>query len=479
MRVRASFSGETRCRRELHGSLRRPSLIYIETAPAGHARLISCFFSHELGDGYLGNVDWRMCHPRFAAAAGGHLATPRRPSVFRFGHRRSDRDCDWRTLHDTIGVAVSMDVTKPKEAQELFSLASEASRLGVWDWDENTGRLLSDVATRELFDVPREGEVTLETFYDAIYPPDLERVKQVWRHAVESGERYELEYRVQRSNGAIRWVHARGHGFYDDKGKPLRMIGIVFDITDRKQLEEESRQRREEVVRLSRINLLGEMTASIAHELNQPLAGIISNANAAERFIDRGDVDLSEVREILGDIASDAHRASDVIQRIRNTIKKGAAVREHMDINDVVTKVAHMVQPDARLHSCELVTSLEKSLPPIEGDPVEIQQVLINLTTNAFDAMKGIPAAERKVEISTSSDNGTVGLSVRDHGPGISADAKERLFEQFFTTKEDGLGMGLAIVRSIIEAHGGNIAADNVDDGGARFYLKLPVNKGA
>src|SRR5262249_36337481 len=190
--------------------------------------------------------------------------------------------------------------------------------------------------------------------------------------------------------------------------------------------EAEAQQRREEVIRLSRINLLGEMTASIAHELNQPLSGITSNASAAQRFIDRGNVDLGEIREILVDIAADARRASDVIHRIRNTVKKGAAIRERIDLNGIVTKVAHLVQPDARIHSCQLEMSLEKGLPPIEGDPVEIQQVLINLAINAFDAMRETPLSERKVEIRTARGNGAVSLSVRDHGAGISENARER-----------------------------------------------------
>ena len=373
-------------------------------------------------------------------------------------------------------LGVSMDVTERKQTEQFLQLAAEASHLGVWDWDETTGKLSSDSATREIFDVPLEGEVTLDTFYRAIYPHDLERVKQVWRHAVESGLPYELEYRVQKSNGVIRWVHARGHGFYDDQGKPLRMIGIVLDITDRKQAEEEAQRRRDQIELLSRVSLLGETTASIAHELNQPLSGITSNASAAQRFIDRGKVDLAQLREILVDIGADGRRASDIIKHIRNTIKKGAALREHINLNELAGHVAHMLQPDARMHSCELTLSLAKDLPGIEGDPVQIQQVLINLVSNAFEAMNGTLPDQRKVEIATEKNGeGTVQMSVRDHGVGISEQARERMFEQFFTTKEEGLGMGLAIVRSIIEAHGGKISAENMNGGGARFYFVLPT----
>ncbi len=220
------------------------------------------------------------------------------------------------------------------------------------------------------------------------------------------------------------------------------------------------------------------MTASIAHELNQPLTGIISNANAGQRFIDRGDVDLDNIREILADIASDSSRASDVIQHIRNTVKKGAALRAEIDLNELVTRVVHMLQPDARARSCKVTMSLGELLPAIEGDPIEIQQVLLNLVGNAFDAMSGTPAERREVRISTRAhQDGKVQVDVRDSGPGIAEEVRGRLFDQFFTTKEEGIGMGLAIVRSVIESHGGRIAAENVVDGGARFYFTLPAAK--
>ena len=187
---------------------------------------------------------------------------------------------------------------------------------------------------------------------------------------------------------------------------------------------------------------------------------------------------LQTLRDILGDVESDAHRAYDIIQNVRNTIKKGDPTRRQIDLNELVTNVAHVVRPDAVGYSCEVETSLAEDLPPIEGDPVQIQQVLVNLVSNALDAMRQTPPDRRKVEISTAGNGeGEVRLSVRDHGTGIRTEVHDRLFDQFFTTKEHGLGMGLAIVRSIVEAHGGKIDAENVADGGACFYFTLPVTK--
>ena len=267
----------------------------------------------------------------------------------------------------------------------------------------------------------------------------------------------------------------------------LLISGLVANLVKRhraerslREAEDEARHHREQINLLSRVSLLGEMTASLAHELYQPLSGIITNANAGKRLIDRGKEDSETLREILVDVEADGHRAHEIIQDVRNTIKKGEPTRRRINLNELVTNVAHVVRPDALACSCELETSLATDLPLIEGDPVQIQQVLVNLISNALDAMRHTPPGERKGEISTAGDgDGKVRLSVRDHGTGIPTEVHDRLFDQFFTTKEQGLGMGLAIVRSIVEAHGGQIDAENVADGGARFYFTLPVAKPA
>ena len=220
------------------------------------------------------------------------------------------------------------------------------------------------------------------------------------------------------------------------------------------------------------------MTTSLAHELYQPLSAIITNANAGMRSIDKGKEDSGTLREILVDVEADGRRAHDIIRNVRNTIKKSHPTLRRINLNELVTKVAHIVRPDAVAYSCEVETSLAKDLPLIEGDPVQIQQVLVNLVSNALDAMRQTPPDRRKVEISTAGNgDNEVRLSVRDHGTGIRTEVHERLFDRFFTTKEQGLGMGLAIVRSIVESHGGDIQAENVADGGARFYFTLPVKK--
>ncbi len=268
-------------------------------------------------------------------------------------------------------------------------------------------------------------------------------------------------------------------------GTPLMFLSVLLEDDKRSQqalhkVEEEAHRQREQINLLSRVSLLGEMTASLAHELNQPLSAIISNASAGMRFIGKGTEDPTILRELLLDVVADGHRANDIIQNVRNTIKKGDSTRHQVNLNELVTNVAHVVRPDAVAYSCEVETSLADGLPLIEGDPVQIQQVLVNLVSNALDAMRQIPVDQRKVEISTSGNgDGQVRLSVRDHGAGISPEVQDRLFDQFFTTKKQGLGMGLAIVRSIVESHGGKIDAENMADGGACFHFTLLTTKRA
>ena len=374
-------------------------------------------------------------------------------------------------------IGVSVDITRQKEAQDLFRLAAEGSHLGVWHWDEVAKTLTWDGATRDMFGVSADEEITIDTFYRALHPDDAERVKQTWRQALELRLSYQIEFRTQRTDGTVRWVDARGRGYYDEAGKPLWMTGVLFDITDRKEAELQAQQNRDELSHLSRVAVMGELTASIAHELNQPLSGITSNAAAGQRFIDRGNVDLRELHDLLGDIVADGRRAGDVIRGVQGMVKKDVSAHRLINLNDIVISVVHMVKPSAMLHSCELGTFLDPDLPTVEGDPVQLQQVVLNLIINAFDAMRDTPLNLRKVAIATERDaDGVTRVSVRDYGVGIPEQARERLFEQFFTTKSKGLGMGLSIVRSIVESHGGTIAAENADGGGARFQFTIPAD---
>ncbi|MDH4230450.1 MAG: ATP-binding protein, partial [Nitrospirota bacterium] len=258
------------------------------------------------------------------------------------------------------------------------------------------------------------------------------------------------------------------------KGRPVFATGIIQDISDRKEKEEQSRLLEEELRHVSRVSALGEMTAAIAHEVNQPLAAIMSNAQAAQRILGNEHPDMSELREILADIISDDRRAKEVIQRLRAMLKKSEFEYVPVNVNEIIREVVPLVRSDLLIRGVWLSLELDENMPPVYGDRVQLQQVLLNLVLNACDAMN---SAEHKiVTISTSRrDSGEVIVRVSDNGPGIRGEHFSELFHPFFTTKEEGLGMGLAINRAIVSAHGGRIWAENNLRGGASFFFAVPV----
>ena len=445
----------------------------------------------ELGNGWAEGVhrdDFERCLATY------HEAFDRRES-FTMQYRLRRHDGVFRTITDE-GVArygpngtfrgyigACLDITESierekalREIKERVGLAAEAAQLGVWELDTNTGEVWISDKIRQLFQFGPDEKVTYTEFQQRVHPEDRARRNAAIERAIETRSEYEVEYRTLLPDGTIRWMTGRGRCITDDDGKSCRLIGVSMDVTNRKIAEEEARSRRQQLELLSRVSLLGEMTASIAHELNQPLAAIMSNASAGQRFIERGKVDPETLREILIDVAAEGRRAHDVVQNIRDTIKTGTFARYRVDMNQLVKNVTHLIEPNVTVSACEIETSLAPDLPEVEGNPVQLQQVLINLITNACEAMAEVPSAMRKVNIATERKNpDTIHVSVRDFGAGIPSEARSRLFEQFFTTKTEGLGMGLAIVRSIVEAHGGRIIAENVNNGGARFYFSLPI----
>jgi PAS domain S-box-containing protein len=381
------------------------------------------------------------------------------------------------TLTRLLGV--SMDITERKEAQELFTLATEASPSGTLLVNDQGRIVLVNAHIEALFGYEREELIGKPV---EVLVPERFATEHVARRteflAAPKVRPADLvgEVSARRKDGTEFPVEVGLNPIQTPHG--TLVLATVSDISARKLAEQEARRQHEQINLLTRVSLLGEMTASLAHELYQPLSAIITNANAGMRSIDKGKEDPGTLREILVDVEADGRRAHDIIHNVRNTIKKGDSTRHRIDLNELVTEVAHIVRPDAVAYSCEVETSLAKDLPLIEGDPVQIQQVLVNLVGNALDAMRQTPLSRRKVEIRTAGNgDNEVRLSVRDHGTGIRTEVHERLFDQFFTTKEQGLGMGLAIVRSIVEAHGGDIQAENVADGGALFYFTLPVTK--
>ena len=446
----------------------------------------------EFGNGWAEGVhenDLERCLQIYTSAFDA-----RQPFVMQYRLRRHDGEYRWVSdqgvprydAHGTFAgyIGSCVDVTELvnkdralRESEERMREAAEAVNLGIWEWDLSKDEIWASNTRRALLGLPASGKIGLEDFICRLHPDDRDRIRLAIDDAIHKGENFDSEYRLILPDGIERWMSTRGSVHLDDAGKPARLLGISIDVTARKQAELEAQRDRAELSHLSRVALMGEMSASIAHELNQPLAGILSNAAAGQRFLDRGIVDQAEIYELLGDIIADGRRASDVVRGIRGMVKKEQVTHRSMDLNEVVLDAVRMASGDALLRSCQVETSLDANLRAIDGDPIQLQQVLLNLVINAFDAMRETPTPSRKVLITTElNGDGTVLTSVRDHGVGISENMRDRLFDPFISTKTEGLGMGLAIVRSIVEAHGGTITAENVDDGGARFEFVLPVN---
>ena len=258
------------------------------------------------------------------------------------------------------------------------------------------------------------------------------------------------------------------------------MRGASRDITARKQGEEETQRLRQEIAHAGRVSMMGQLAASLAHEINQPLGAILRNAEAAELYLQQAPPDLDEIGAILADIRSDDERAGKVIDRMRGLLKRQTLDRRRLALGEIVAEVAALVRVDAATRQVKVDLEVPDDLPPVQGDRVHLQQVLLNLILNGMDALNGAAADNRRVRVAVRRDGGqAVEIAVSDAGPGIPAEALAHVFDPFFTTKPNGMGMGLAISRTIIEAHGGRIWAENTHGGGAAFRFTLPIAKEA
>jgi two-component system sensor kinase FixL len=287
----------------------------------------------------------------------------------------------------------------------------------------------------------------------------------------------DLEVDMRDRHGAI--LNTVLSGGRIDEGDAACFISIVRDVTEQRRREQELRRQREQLTHLMRVVVLGELAGALAHELNQPLAAILTNAQAGRRFLNREPADLGEVREILDDIVDEDKRAGDVIRRLRALFMKGEPVLQPLDLNELVRDALTLTRSLLDERKVNLALALAAPLPLVHGDRVQLQQVLLNLIVNASDAMGEAPPAGRRLAVATSTDpRGSVQLAVTDSGPGIPVEAIDKVFDSFFTTKACGLGFGLSISRTIIVAHGGHIEAANNPGGGATFRITLPANAG-
>ncbi len=380
----------------------------------------------------------------------------------------------------------NIDIEDRKQAEDalrrseaFLTEAQKLSKTGSFGWDVATGKISwSDQAYR-IFEYDRTVTPSLDLVIERSHPDDRRRVRRLIDSVSKDGRDWRIEHRLVMPNGAVKHVYCAAHPTSDASGR-LEYAGALMDVTESKQAQEALHQVQSELAHVTRVTTLGELTASIAHEVNQPLAAIVTSGEATLRWLAKEPPFLAEAREALGRIIRDANRASEVVKRLRALAKKSDPQMAPLDINDVINDVVALVQREVTSHRVWLGLDLGESLPTTFGDRVQLQQVVINLVMNGIEAMA--PVTERARELLISSrphPDRRILVAVRDSGPGISAEAKDRLFTAFFTTKRDGMGMGLSICRSIIETHGGELSAVNNDGPGATFHFTVPIVEAA
>jgi PAS domain S-box-containing protein len=363
-----------------------------------------------------------------------------------------------------------------RESEQRLSLATGAAKIGIWMRNLSEDQVWVSPNWRHLFGVSDDAAIYYQTFLQRVHRDDREMVNRAMQHALVHQTDYVAEYRVVLPDGSERWLASRGRLYSEKNGKAGQIGGVAIDITERKLAEAQVRELQKQLTRASRVSSMGELAASIAHELNQPLGAIRLNAEAAELLLNQEPLPMGELRASLRDICNDDHRAGEVIRRMRALLLQHEFERHPLEVNPLAEEVLCLVKGDAISRSIEITTKLSPHQPVVQGDRVHLQQVLLNLIMNAMEAASRQPVGRRRVAVSTSfTTDGAVEMTVADSGSGIEPASLPHLFEPFFTTKKSGIGMGLSIADRIVKAHYGRIWAENQSTGGAIFHVVLPA----
>src|ERR1700692_3342979 len=381
-------------------------------------------------------------------------------------------------------VGTAMDVTAAKQAEEALrrseAYLTEAQRLshtGSWAGAPGMGeiRYWSEECHRVLGFAPHGGQPRFATFFQRIPPDDQARTVEQLESANREKREFEFDYRIVHPGGGIRDIHTVGHPVFGPSGDLVEFVGTVMDITERKRAEEERerlRQVQADLGHLRRVTTMSELTASLAHEIRQPISAAMTNAKTCVRWLGRDEPDLAEGREAAARIVKDVTRAADIMSRISSLFKKEALQRELVDVNELIREMIVLLRSEANRYSISIRIELAEDLPKVMADRVQLQQVFMNLMLNGIDAMKGM-TGHGELTIKSETTDVTVLVSVSDTGVGLPPEKEEQIFRAFFTTKDNGTGMGLPISQSIIESHGGRLWASS--GRGATFHFTLPA----
>jgi PAS domain S-box-containing protein len=363
-----------------------------------------------------------------------------------------------------------------RRRMEYLLLGQKITRTGSWAWNPATGDLFWSREHFRIFGVcPLRTELSYEVFFGMVHPEERSRVERRFMGAVRAGVDVDLEYRIVCPDGTVKCVHTRGHPVFGPSGELTEYVGTIEDITELRRGEESLSSMQAELARATRAITLGQLMASIAHEVNQPLTALIANAGAGLRWLAAPKPRLGHARRALTRIARDGNRASEVIARIRALVRRADTERNPLPLNGVIEAVIALLKTELRRHKITVKTRLAGTLPAVWGDRVQLQQVVLNLIMNAIESMGGVATRARLLTIATKFDASGVSIKVKDRGVGLDEDSLERVFEPFYTTKPQGMGIGLAISRSIVEAHGGQLWATRNRGSGATFEFRLPA----
>jgi len=375
----------------------------------------------------------------------------------------------------TAELAKALQVTESelRNSEERLMLAAAAANAGLWKLNQRTGKVLMTPKMEAIFGLTPKQEFTFQDWIDIIHPADQERMLETMQ-AIIPGQELILEYRIALPEGQIRWIRSHVRMVEDSVGQSQKLMGVSMDITEHKLKEDEITRQRLELSHIQRVASLGALSGSIAHEINQPLAIILTNAQAAQRLLAQDPADLAEVRDILDDIVREDQRAGAVIRRMRNLLKRDEPSFQRVQFNDAVQEVLRLMRRELVDRRIAVSLQLEETLPWILGDRISLEQVMLNLISNACDAMAENQPKDRWLTLSSWREGAKVRISLSDNGCGLPTD-KTLCFDPFFTTKPGGLGMGLPICLTIVEAHGGRLWGEPNTVRGTVFHMELPM----
>jgi len=410
------------------------------------------------------------------SVAANHAATAFRTARILDDQRRAEEairesEQQLRRARDELETKVAERTAELQRSEAYLAEAQRLSHTGSFGWDVSSGKLYWSAETFRIFEYDRANQPTVRLVLQRTHPDDRDRVQQTIDRAAQERKDLEFEHMLLMPDGSVRYVNAIGHPVPGPSGDLVEFVGTVMDVTERRRAEEE----RQALAHANRVTTVGQLTASIAHEVNQPIAAVVTNAHAALRWLNMQPSDPEEVRQALDRIVKAGRRAGDVISRMRALVRKAPPRNDPLDINEVIREVIALTRSELDRTGTELQTRLADGLPLVPGDRIQLQQVMVNLILNAVEAMSGSDEGSRELLISTEEDGANgVRIAVRDWGPGLKPESLDRLFDAFYTTKPDGMGMGLSICRSIIEAHGGRVWATANVPQGAVFQFTLP-----